>query len=334
MQRHFVTCPLCEACAGSRSHVEDEQVELIRADRDDVWTQGLPLPEGHDARAPAPRPRPPARADGPRRRRRWREVTWDEAFAPLRGAARTACSSATASTAITALHRQPDRAQLLARPLRRRCSSASRGCPIIYSAGTVDQWPKNVSCVLMYGEHVVDPDARHPAHRLLAHAWAATRRRRRAACSRAPTCSARSTRIRARGGKVVVIDPRRTGTADHADEWVPILPGTDAAFLLAIVQRAVRRGPRRPRRRSPTSSTASTRCARSRAEFTPERVEATCRRPGRRRSAGSRARSPPRRRARGLRPHRPVQPGVRHARVVAGRRREHPHRQLRPRPAA
>ncbi len=41
--------------------------------------------------------------------------------------------------------------------------------------------------------------------------------------------------IRERGGKTVVIDPRRTGTADQADEWIPIVPGTDAAFLLAIV---------------------------------------------------------------------------------------------------
>ena len=41
-------------------------------------------------------------------------------------------------------------------------------------------------------------------------------------------------RIRERGGKTVVIDPRRTGTADRADEWVPIVPGTDAALLLAV----------------------------------------------------------------------------------------------------
>jgi anaerobic selenocysteine-containing dehydrogenase len=41
-------------------------------------------------------------------------------------------------------------------------------------------------------------------------------------------------RIRTRGGKTVVVDPRRTGTAEHADEWVAIRPGTDAAFLLAI----------------------------------------------------------------------------------------------------
>ncbi len=40
--------------------------------------------------------------------------------------------------------------------------------------------------------------------------------------------------IRARGGRVVVVDPRRTGTADHADEWLPIRPGTDAALLLGM----------------------------------------------------------------------------------------------------
>ena len=40
--------------------------------------------------------------------------------------------------------------------------------------------------------------------------------------------------IKARGGQVIVIDPRRTITADHATEWLPIVPGTDAAFLLSM----------------------------------------------------------------------------------------------------
>ena len=44
------------------------------------------------------------------------------------------------------------------------------------------------------------------------------------------------TAIQARGGKVIVIDPVRTGTAEKADEWLPITPGTDAALLLAIAQ--------------------------------------------------------------------------------------------------
>jgi anaerobic selenocysteine-containing dehydrogenase len=42
--------------------------------------------------------------------------------------------------------------------------------------------------------------------------------------------------IRGRGGKVVVVDPRRTGTAERADEWLPIRPGADAALLLALAQ--------------------------------------------------------------------------------------------------
>jgi anaerobic selenocysteine-containing dehydrogenase len=40
--------------------------------------------------------------------------------------------------------------------------------------------------------------------------------------------------IRERGGRVVVVDPRRTGTAARASEWLPIRPGTDAALLLAM----------------------------------------------------------------------------------------------------
>ena len=38
-----------------------------------------------------------------------------------------------------------------------------------------------------------------------------------------------------RGAKLVYLDPRYTKTASKADEWIPIRPGTDAAFLLAMI---------------------------------------------------------------------------------------------------
>ncbi len=41
-------------------------------------------------------------------------------------------------------------------------------------------------------------------------------------------------RFKLRGGKYAVVDPRFSNTAKHADWWFPILPGTDAAFALAI----------------------------------------------------------------------------------------------------
>lgn len=39
---------------------------------------------------------------------------------------------------------------------------------------------------------------------------------------------------RERGMKVVTIDPRRRGAGPHTDKWLPIKPGTDLAFFLAI----------------------------------------------------------------------------------------------------
>src|SRR5690606_14011557 len=42
--------------------------------------------------------------------------------------------------------------------------------------------------------------------------------------------------LKARGGRCVVIDPRRTETAALADQHIFIKPGTDAFFLMAFVQ--------------------------------------------------------------------------------------------------
>src|SRR5262245_31834302 len=76
---HYRTCPLCEAMCGLEIHVEGDQVALIRADRDDVWSKGHLCPKGttlghlhHDP----DRLRRPMVRDGDT----WREVSWDDAF--------------------------------------------------------------------------------------------------------------------------------------------------------------------------------------------------------------------------------------------------------------
>jgi anaerobic selenocysteine-containing dehydrogenase len=58
----------------------------------------------------------------------------------------------------------------------------------------------------------------------------------------APNIGQRLRAIRQRGGRVVIVDPRRTETAREADEHVAILPGGDAAFLLALVHTQVAEG--------------------------------------------------------------------------------------------
>jgi anaerobic selenocysteine-containing dehydrogenase len=51
----------------------------------------------------------------------------------------------------------------------------------------------------------------------------------------APDMRRRLRAIRARGGRVIVVDPRRTETAEASDEHVPIRPGTDALLLAAML---------------------------------------------------------------------------------------------------
>jgi len=46
-------------------------------------------------------------------------------------------------------------------------------------------------------------------------------------------------RTRGRGTKLVVVDPRFTNTAAHADDYLAIKPGTDLAFVLALTYQAI-----------------------------------------------------------------------------------------------
>jgi anaerobic selenocysteine-containing dehydrogenase len=217
---------------GLEVHVRDDRVELIRGDRDDAWSKGYLCPKGatlghlhHDPdRLRAPMVRQP---DGS-----FREATWDEAFAR--------CTELLLPVierhgigAVTAFVGNP-----LAHGL-----SLSRyigvligmsGIPMIYSPGTVDQWPKNVSSHLMYGGmwSIPVPDVRRTDLFVVMGANPSASQGSLLAC---PDLMGEIDAIRARGGEVVVVDPRRTGTADHASEWLAITPGTDAAFLLAVV---------------------------------------------------------------------------------------------------
>jgi molybdopterin-dependent oxidoreductase-like protein len=111
---------------------------------------------------------------------------------------------------------------------------ALAGVERLYSAGTIDQWPKNVACALMYGGMwgIPTPDIDRTDHLVIMGANPHASQGSLMAC---PDFLGRLADLRARGGKAVVIDPRRTGTAQRADEWVAIRPGTDAALLMAWV---------------------------------------------------------------------------------------------------
>ena len=103
----------------------------------------------------------------------------------------------------------------------------------VFTASTVDQMPKHVSAGLMFGHplNIPVPDLDRTDYLLM---LGANPYESNGSLCTAPDFPGRLEDLRERGGKLVVVDPRRTKTADKADRWIPIRPGTDAAFLLSL----------------------------------------------------------------------------------------------------
>ena len=110
----------------------------------------------------------------------------------------------------------------------------SMGSRNVFSASTVDQVPKHVAGGLMFGtpKSIPVPDVDHTDYLMMlgANPYASN-----GSLCTSPDFPGRIQAIRARGGKVVVVDPRRTKTAEESDEWISIRPGTDGLFLAAMV---------------------------------------------------------------------------------------------------
>ncbi len=268
---HLRTCPLCEAMCGLRIEVDDGRVTRIRPNDDDVWSRGYICPKGttlgelhHD----------PDRLRAPLIRRDGAlvEATWAEAFAEcerlLHG--------------VIERHGKDALTYYVGNPTVHNFSLSRyvgafgplAGIERLYSAGTIDQWPKNLVCALLYGGMWAIPtaDIDHTDHLVIMGANPHASQGSLMAC---PDFLGRITALRKRGGKAVVIDPRRTGTAERADEWVPIRPGTDAALLMAWVNVLFADDLVRPGRLADFTDGIDE-VRRLCRPFTPEAVAATC----------------------------------------------------------
>src|SRR6185503_12846090 len=107
------------------------------------------------------------------------------------------------------------------------------GSTHIYSASTVDQMPKQVSGGLMFGTVISMPvpDIDRARYMMILGANPLVSN---GSLMTSPDVPGKLKDIQKRGGKVVVVDPKRTRTAEIASEHVFIRPGTDAFFLAAI----------------------------------------------------------------------------------------------------
>jgi anaerobic selenocysteine-containing dehydrogenase len=227
--RHLRTCPLCEAMCGLEIHVEGGKVSKIRGNPDDVWSRGHLCPKGTSLGALHDDPdrirRPMIKVDG-----RWREVSWDAAFRRCTELLMPVISEYGIG-AVTAYTGNP-LAHSFSLARYAGVLLGMSGMPVTYSPGTVDQWPKNLSSHLMYGGWWTFPVPDIERTDLLV-IMGANPAASQGSLLAAPDVMGLIDGIRKRG-KVIVIDPVRTLTAARADEWLPIVPGTDAALLLAV----------------------------------------------------------------------------------------------------
>jgi anaerobic selenocysteine-containing dehydrogenase len=228
---HLHTCPLCEANCNLAISTRGREVVSVRGDDADAFSRGYICPK---APALAQLDADPDRLRTPlvRRGGTWHEVGWAEAFAEI-DRRLTAVISAHGRNAVGVYLGNPS-AHHLALGLYARVLLRALGSQNVYSASTVDQMPKQISAGLMFGSalSVPVPDVDRTDYLLVLGANPLVSN---GSLMTAPDMKGRLRALRARGGRCVVIDPRRTRTAQEADEHHFIRPGTDALLLFAIV---------------------------------------------------------------------------------------------------
>jgi len=225
------TCPLCEATCGLQLTLRGRTVTEVRGDPDDVFSRGYICPKGA---AFGELEADPDRVRTPLIKRNGSHVpaTWQEAFEEI-GRRLPPILEAHGRDSVGVYLGNPN-VHNLAGTIYGRVLVTALGSRNLFTASTVDQMPRQVAGGLMFGTglSIPIPDIDRTDHLLIlgANPFASN-----GSLLTAPDIPGRLRAIRRRGGRIVVVDPRRTRTAKESDEHLFIVPGTDALFLFSIV---------------------------------------------------------------------------------------------------
>ena len=268
----FRTCPFCEATCGLEITLRGDEIVRIRGDRNDVFSHGFICPKGSTLKQLHEDPdrlrRPLMKRDGAHV-----EVSWEEAFGEIER--RLVPIIETYGRESIATYGGNPGAHNLSSMLYARTLAQGIGTRMRFSAGTVDQVPKQVAAAYMFGTpaSVPVPDIDRTDYLVImgANPYASN-----GSLCTAPDFPGRLEALRTRGGKVVVVDPRRTKTAAEADEWIAVVPGTDAHLLMAIVQALFEEGLVAVGAHVQDLVEGIDELRRAASDFAPERVAPTC----------------------------------------------------------
>ncbi|MFD3516564.1 molybdopterin oxidoreductase family protein [Streptomyces sp. NPDC058657] len=223
-------CPLCEATCGLTLTLEGSRVTGARGDADDIFSRGFICPKGAAFGAldsdPDRLSAPLIRVDGT-----LREASWTEAFDLIAARVRPLVEEH-GGNAVGVVLGNPN-VHTMAGALYPPALLAALGTRNLFTASTVDQMPKHVSSGLLFGDPfaIPVPDLDRTDHLLL---LGANPLESNGSLCTAPDFPGKLKALRARGGTLTVVDPRRTRTAKLADRHLAIRPGADAALLAAL----------------------------------------------------------------------------------------------------
>ena len=227
----YRACNLCEAICGLEFKIQDSTIVSIRGDDADPFSRGHICPKAialKDVHEDPDRLRTPLVRQGGT----WHDITWDAAFDLV--ASRLADTIKSHGNNAVALYAGNPNVHNFGHLLNLPHIAKLIGTRNVFSASSVDQMPQQLVSYWMFGHQflIPIPDIDHTDYFLVIGANPIASN---GSMMTVPDVAKRLKAVQTRGGRVVVIDPRRTETAAVASEHHFIRPGTDAAFLAALI---------------------------------------------------------------------------------------------------
>jgi len=233
---HHRACHLCEAICGltiETSEIDGNGVQItsIKGDSLDTFSRGHICPKAvalQDIQNDPDRLRQPMLRVGSE----WQPIEWEDAFNLV----------AERLSAIQERHGQNAVAVYQGNPSVHNYGLMTHSNYFLgllktrnrFSATSVDQLPHHLTSHLMYGHGLLlpIPDIDHTDFMLI---LGGNPLASNGSIMTVPDVEKRLKAIQARGGKVVVVDPRRSETAAIADQHLFVRPGGDAALLFGLL---------------------------------------------------------------------------------------------------
>ena len=233
---HHRACHLCEAICGLTIETTDVdgagvQITSIKGDAQDTFSRGHICPKAvalQDIQNDPDRLHQPMQRVGSE----WQPIEWEDAFNLI----------AERLAAIQARHGQNAVAVYQGNPSVHNYGLMTHSNYFLgllktrnrFSATSVDQLPHHLTSHLMYGHGLLlpIPDIDHTDFMLI---LGGNPLASNGSIMTVPDVEKRLKAIQARGGKVVVVDPRRSETAAIADQHLFVRPGGDAALLFGLL---------------------------------------------------------------------------------------------------